>query len=148
LSDPNSDGWTVLIEVGSAYNKEKVPQPENSHAWFMRHTSTENIISFSAKMVWQGLQHATRSFLVHERDNQVLQTLLDLDQDGGKTFSPSHATAIAQWLALRASQRELIPMIIEAGKFLHMNGFDWVEDNLTPTQFVRTLPAMYRAWAR
>jgi hypothetical protein len=81
--------------------------------------------------------------MVHEGVYQVLQKLLDLDQDGKKRTSTSHATAIAHWLALWASQRELLP-IVEPGTFLNMDGFDWVDDNMIPIQFVGAV--LYGAW--
>lgn len=148
LSDPSSDGWTVIAGLHNAYYKEKVPVSERSIIWFLRLTSTEKIVACGAKSIWRALQHAVRAFLVHERDNKVLQKLLDLDQDWEKTISTSRATAIAHWLALRASQREVLPMIVEAGRFLHMDGFDWIDNNMTPTQFVRAVPVLYAAWTR
>jgi hypothetical protein len=148
LSDPTSDGWIVIGGLVKSYNKEKVPVSENSVNWILRLTSTEKIVAFGAKSIWHGLQHAVRAFLVHERDNQVLQRLLNLTESVKKAISASHATSIAHWLALRASQRELLPMIVEAGRFLRMDGFDWVEDGITPSQFVRALPVIYAAWAQ
>jgi hypothetical protein len=148
LSDPSSDGWTVITGLHNAYYKEKVPVSERSIIWLLRLTSMEKIVACGAKSIWGSLQHAVRAFLVHERDNQVLQKLLALDQDGKKRISASHATAIAQWLALRASQREVLPIIVEAGRILHMDGFDWIDDNMTPNQFVRALPVLYAAWTR
>jgi hypothetical protein len=147
LSDPTGDGWTVIGSLVKAYNKENVPVSSISVNWVLRLTKTEKIIAFGAKSIWDGIQHAVRSFLILEQDNQVLQQLLNLDNDTEKKISKSHATSIAHWLALRASQRELLPMVIEAGRFLHIDGFDWVDDQITPVQFSRALPVIYAAWA-
>jgi hypothetical protein len=147
LSDPTGDGWTVIGSLVKAYNKENVPVSDISVNWLLRLTQSEKIIAFGAKSIWDGIQHAVTSFLVHERDNRVLQQLLNLDSDTEKEISKSHATSIAHWLALRASERELLPMVIEAGRFLHIDGFDWVDDQITPVQFVRALPVIYAAWA-
>jgi hypothetical protein len=38
-------------------------------------------------------------------------------------------------------------MILDAGRFLHMKRFDWVKDDITPSQFVRTIPVIYAAWS-
>jgi len=147
LSDPGGDGWTVIGSLVKAYNKENVPVSEISVNWLLRQTKSDKIIAFGAKSIWHGLQHAVRSFLVLERDNQVLQQLLNLDNDTEKRINKSHAASIAHWLALRASQRQLLPMVVEAGRFLHIDGFDWVDDQITPVQFVRALPVIYAAWA-
>jgi hypothetical protein len=37
-------------------------------------------------------------------------------------------------------------MIVNAGSFLQMKGFDWMEDNLTHRQFLQALPSIYSAW--
>jgi hypothetical protein len=64
-----------------------------------------------------------------------------------KAISTTHAVAIGHWLAPRASERELLPMILDAGRFLHMKGFDWVEEDITPSQFLRKIPVIYAAWS-
>jgi hypothetical protein len=147
LSDPSDDGWTVHRELKKAYNKENVPVSKNSMSWLLRTTATEKFVAFGPKTVWHALQYAVRSFLVHERENQVLQRLLNRSESVKEMVSATHATSIAHWLALRASQRELLPMILEAGRFLHLRGFDWVEDDITPSQFVRALPVIYTTWS-
>ncbi|GAB1317073.1 hypothetical protein MFIFM68171_07283 [Madurella fahalii] len=147
LTDPSGDGWTVHAELKRAYNREKVPIPENSTSWLLRATAAEEFIAFGPKTIWSALQSSVRSFLVHERNEQMLQRLLGLSQEEKEKVSGSHATSIAHWLALRASERELLPMVIDAGRLCNIAGFDWVEDELTPSQFVRTLPVIYHSWA-
>jgi len=147
LTDPSGDGWTVHAELKHAYNKEKVPIPENSTSWLLRATATEEFISYGPKTIWSALQSAVRSFLVHERNEDMLQRLLGLCREKRKRVSRSHAASIALWLALRASQRDLLPMLIDAGRMLRIAGFDWVKDELTPRQFVRALPMVYHRWA-
>jgi hypothetical protein len=147
LSDPSGDGWTVHAELKKAYNKEKVPVSRNSISWLLRTTASEKLVAFGPKTVWHALQHAVRSFLVHERDNQFLQRLLNPSKEIEKGVSTSHAASLSHWLALRASQRKLLPMVVDAGRYLHLGGFDWVEDDITPSHFVKALPVIYTTWS-
>lgn len=147
LTDPSGDGWTVHAELKRSYNKEKVPIPENSVSWLLRATASEEFIVFGPKTIWTALQSSVRSFLVHERNEEMLQRLLGLSEKDRQSVNESHATCIAQWLALRASEGELLPMIVDAGRLCNITGFDWVQDELTPREFVRTLPVIYHAWA-
>lgn len=147
FSDPSGDGWTVHAELKRTYNKEKVPVSKNSITWLLRTTATEKFVAFGPNTVWNALQHAVRSFLVHEQNNQILHRLLNLSEGIKDTVKASHTTAIAHWLALRGSQRELLPMVLDAGRFLHLGRFDWVEDDITPSQFVKALPVIYATWS-
>lgn len=147
LSDPHADGWTVHAELKRAYNKEKAPVSRNSIMWLLRITASEKFVAFGPKTIWSAVQHAVRSFLVHERSNGVLQKLLDLQGNRANLISNSHATAFAHWFALRGSERELLPMVLDAGRFCQIQGFDWVEDDITPSQFIKALPVIYATWS-
>ena len=147
FSDPADDGWTVIGSLVNAYIKEKVPLSEASANWLVRLTSVETIVAFGPKSIWCALQGIVRAFLMHGRESQVHRRLLNLSQELEGKIGSSHAISLAYWLALRASQRELLPLVVEAGRFLHIDGFDWVEDELTPVQFIRALPVLYAAWA-
>ncbi|RYP46935.1 hypothetical protein DL768_006918 [Monosporascus sp. mg162] len=68
LTDPSGDGWTVHAELKRAYNRERVPIPENSISWLLRATAAEEFITFGPKTIWSGIQSSVRSFLVHERN--------------------------------------------------------------------------------
>ncbi|KAK4158896.1 hypothetical protein QBC43DRAFT_363022 [Cladorrhinum sp. PSN259] len=160
LSDPSGDGWTVITSLVKALNKESVPMTEISANWLLRLTGTELVVACGARTLWDGLQHAVRSFLSHQQDSQILLDLLELESAGGDAKGGCHAddhlgiemrslgTAMSHWLALRASQRELLPMIVEAGRFLKMESFDWIEDNITPREYVRGIPAIYNTWTK
>lgn len=39
-------------------------------------------------------------------------------------------------------------MIVEAGRFLKMESFDWVQDDITPRDYVRAIPAIYNTWTK
>jgi hypothetical protein len=147
LNDPSDDGWTIHAELKRSYDQEKVPIPQSSISWLLRTTATEEFVAFGPKTIWSAVQSTVRSFLVHERNEEMLSRLLGLGRQERKTFSRSHATSIAHWLALRAGGRELLPMVIDAGRLCHITGFSWVEDELTPSQFVKNLPVLYHTWA-
>jgi hypothetical protein len=155
LTDPSGDGWTVITSLVKALTKESVPMTEISANWLLRLTGSEPIVACGARTLWDGLQHAVRSFLAHQQDSQILVGLLK--RDGGDSGDAddtdnlgiemqSLVTAMSHWLALRASQRELLPMIVEAGRFLKMESFDWIDDNVTPRAYVRGLSAIYATW--
>ena len=174
LSDPAGDGWTVITSLVKALTKESVPMPDISANWLLRLTGSEPIVACGARTLWDGLQHAVRSFLSHQQDGQMLRILLELgDQGGGggggggeirdpgggkdggwnlhgevSVEMQSLVTAMSHWLALRASQRELLPMIVEAGRFLKMESFDWVQDGITPREYVRAIPDIYSTWTK
>jgi hypothetical protein len=152
LSDPSGDGWTVITSLVKALTKESVPMPEISANWLLRLTGSEPVVACGARTLWDGLQHAVRSFLSHQQDGQILRGML-LEEGrasggGGGIEMQSLVTAMSHWLALRASQRELLPMIVEAGRFLKMERFDWVDDSITPKEYVRAIPAIYGAWTK
>ncbi|RYP15611.1 hypothetical protein DL765_005590 [Monosporascus sp. GIB2] len=148
LTDASGDGWTVISSLVKAIKKESVPMNETSVNWVLRLTGTESVVAYGAKSVWDALQHAVRSFLSHEQDSQVLRGLLELQVGEQRAEMQSKITAMAHWLALRASQRELLPMVIEGGRLLKMEGFDWVDDKITPREYIRAQPAIYAAWSK
>ncbi|KAM7210787.1 hypothetical protein V8F06_013834 [Rhypophila decipiens] len=147
LTDPSGDGWTVHAELKRSYNREKVPIPENSISWLLRATASEPFVAFGPKTIWTALQSSVRSFLVHEQNEQLFQSLMGLSGEQKKNISNTRATSIAHWIALKASGRKLLSMVLDAGRWCNIKGFDWVEDDLTPNKFVKILPDIYHAWA-
>jgi len=147
ISEPNGDGWTVHSELKRTYNSEDVPVLQNSITWLLRTTADEPYVSFGPKTIWTAVQHAVRSFVVHEQHDQILHRLLGLADGSPSSISPSHAAAFAHWFALRASERELLPMVLNGGRFCQIQGFDWIEDDIKPGQFLKALPVIYAAWA-
>jgi hypothetical protein len=146
LADSNDEGWAVHEWLKRAYAKERVPISRNSITWLLYLTAKEEYVMFDARTVWCALQHATRSILGHERHDRILDRILELSGDEFAATSRTHANAIGFWLALRISARELLPMVVNAGSFLRMTGFDWVEDDITQTQFLKAFPGIYTAW--
>lgn len=168
ISDPSGEGWVVQNYLIKALNRERVPMTEICANWLLRSTGAELVVACGARTVWDGLQHAVRTFLSHQQDGQILLELLELkgkkkkrsngeeeeEEEGQGAIDDtgiemqSLVTAMSHWLALRASQRVLLPMIIEAGRLMKMARFDWIEDNITPREYVRTFPVIYSSWAK
>jgi hypothetical protein len=105
----------------------------------------EEYVDFSARNIWSALQHAMRSVLNPARHSNFLEQILSLSDDERLNLSKTHLVAPGSWLALRVSGRVVLPMVVNAGSFLQMKGFDWMEDNFTHLQFVQALPTIYSA---
>lgn len=146
VADADSDGWSVHDWLKRAYARERVPISRNSITWLLHFTMHEEYGGFSARNIWSALQHAMRSILNHARHSNYLQQILCLSKDEHSKVSRRHLDAIGSWLALRVSGRVVLPMVVNAGSFLQMKGFDWMEDNLTHKQFLQALPSIYSAW--
>jgi len=146
IADADSDGWTVHDWLKRAYARERVPISRNSITWLLHLTVNEEYVEFSARNIWSALQHAMRSVLNHARHSSYLEQILSLSRDERLKVSKRHLDALGSWLALRVSGRVVLPMVVNAGSFLQMKGFDWMEDNLTHKQFLQALPSIYSAW--
>lgn len=147
ISQPNGDGWIVHYELKKSYNRENVPLSQTSITWLLRATSAEKFVVCGPRTVWSCVQHAVRSFLVHEQSNQVLHRLLGLSEDSKVKICASRATAFAHWFALQGSGRELLPMVLQVGAFCQIRGFDWVSDDVTVAEYIKALPVLYATWA-
>lgn len=145
LTDPSGDAWTVHEWLKKTFAKERVPISRSSITWLLYATANEEFLEMNARIAWSGLQHAVRSILCHERYNCFLKQILALP-DGYKAISQRHLNAMGSLMALRVSGRALLPMVTAAGSFIRINGFDWVQDDMTHGQYLQALPAMYRAW--
>ncbi|OAG13564.1 hypothetical protein CC77DRAFT_1067776 [Alternaria alternata] len=146
IADADSDGWSVHDWLKRAYARERVPISRNSITWLLHLTVNEEYVEFSARNIWSALQHAMRSVSNHARHSNYLEQVLCLSREERSKVSKRHLDALGSWLALRVSGRVLLPMIVNAGSFLQMKGFDWMEDNLTHRQFLQALPSIYSAW--
>ncbi|KAF2132818.1 hypothetical protein P153DRAFT_174268 [Dothidotthia symphoricarpi CBS 119687] len=146
IADPDDDGWAVHEWLKKAYAKEKVPVSRNSIIWLLHLTAKEEYVVFGARTLWCGIQHAIRSLLNHERHSRSLNRILGLTDDDVEATSRTHADAIGLWLALGIGGRKLLPMVVDAGSFFQMKGFDWVEDDITQSQVLKALPGIYAAW--
>lgn len=146
LSEADSDGWLVHEWLKKAYATERKPISQNSITWLLHLTANEDYVEFSARNVWSALQHGVRSVLNHGRFGNVLQRVLRLSLEEQVNTSPRHIEALSAWLALRVNGRVLLPMAINAGSFLQMKGFDWIDDDLPHQQFLQVLPNIYAAW--
>ena len=124
LSEPESDGWVIISRLVQCYNKENVSVLENSVNWVLQFVPTDGMAQLGHQTVWDGLQHATRSLLVHEHQNNMLLSLLEIDSNHGETREKSKIQSIAHCLALRVCETHLLPMQREAGAFILKN--QWV----------------------
>ena len=150
FSDPTNDGWTIIRPLIKSLSKESTPLASNTIMWFLQQSKAENVITFGPRTIWHGLQHATRSFLHHTNEDEVLQRLGDPELDSSKKmFSKSHAISIARWVALRLTGRRNLPMLIIASSISHFEGFDWIGDGPEPDRpmLEKQLPFLYRTWS-
>jgi hypothetical protein len=105
------------------------------------------MVGFGPKTLWHGLQHAVRSFMDIAQKNKVVQSRLGLMVGGG--FPPSHAMAIALWIALLSTREKLLPFIIAGGCVWHMEGFDFdPESEVDPVQLAKQRPEIYYTWSK
>lgn len=146
LSDAASDGWLVHEWLKKAYATERKPISQNSITWLLHLTANEEYVEFSARNVWSALQHALRSVLNHGRFGNVLERILNLSDEEHENTSQRHIHSLGAWLSLRVNGRVLLPMVINAGSFLQMKGFDWIDDDMPHRQFLQALPNIYSAW--
>jgi len=129
---------------------EQSHMAETGVSWLLNQNQTESFIVFGANSVWHALQLAVRAFLIQEHDSQVVYRLLRLDKKHQNHKVQSHISAIGHWLAVRATERDLLPLLLQAGQFLGINGFDSSEDAdaISKRQFVQLLPYVYNGWAK
>jgi hypothetical protein len=146
LSDNGGDGWIVIDALLKAPNKERIPVSDMIVGWILNIADTDEYQLVRPKLVTLWLQRTVREFVAHERDHNMFRRLLISDGDIDVNINESHATSIAQWLSLRASQQEVLPIIIEAGRSLHLDGFDWVIDSITPTEYIRSSSNLFSIW--
>jgi hypothetical protein len=146
LSGTDSDGWVVHEWLKKAYAAERKPISQNSITWLLHLTANEEYVEFGTRNLWSGLQHAVRSVLNHGRFSKTLERILDLSAEELGDISRRQSDALGTWLALRVNGRVILPMIVSAGSFLQMRGFDWVDDVIPYDQFLQALPNLYAAW--
>lgn len=120
--------------------------------WTTRQLQPETFVAFDANAVWRGLQHAVRA-LLQEHETQVLHHLFHLDQEHQEIQDlkvQSHVSAIGHWMALRASERNLLAMVLQCGQHLRINGFDSFggAEAIGKRQLVLSMPDIFNAWAR
>ncbi|KAF2652831.1 hypothetical protein K491DRAFT_30399 [Lophiostoma macrostomum CBS 122681] len=147
ISDPQGDGWIVHYELKTACGKENGPISERSIIWLLRATADERFVAFGPDPIWSALQSAVRFFLVHDWRSGSLQRILSVPQHNTKNIKVSRAMAFGHWLALRGSESRLLPILLEAGRLCQIRGFDWVRDDITPGQFLKSLPVIYATWS-
>jgi len=150
ISELNADGWVVGHNLIASMAQEKVRMSETSVHWLYSQKQTEILVALGAGSVWHGIQQAVRAFLFEEHEKQVIRNLLRADQGKEGIEYQSHVRAIGHWLALRASERDLIPIAVQAAQFLQVDGFDPIPgvEGLGKRDLNRSLPLLYTTWAK
>jgi hypothetical protein len=147
LSEPNSEGWTIVGDLVSSFNQENTSVDSNSIIWFLTSLKTDSTVGFGPKTLWHGLQHAVRSFMNLAQKNMVVQSRFDLMVDG--RFPASYAMAIGYWIALLTAGKKLLPMILAGGSIWHMEGFDYDPDSeVDPIILAKQRPYIYSEWSK
>ena len=147
LSEPNSEGWTIVGDLVSSFNQESSAVHSNSIIWFLTSLKTDSMVGWGPKTLWHGLQHAVRSFVDMAQKNKVVQSQLNLMVD--RKFPESYAMAISYWIALLATGKELLPMIVAGGSIWHMEGFDYDQDaEVDPVVLAKMRPHIYTEWSK
>ena len=149
LSEPGDDGWTIIGPLIRTQHKETASLVTNSIMWFLQKFSTDNMIAFAPRTIWHGLQHALRAFLALTQEARVLQKLISLGVNTmNEMINGSHALSIARWMALRATGRHLLPMLMMAAALLHVEGYDWTGDGPEPSRPLveKQLPFLFSKW--
>lgn len=149
LSEFNGDGWVVGHNLIKSMALEECDMAETAVQWLYTQKRAETFIALSTNSIWHGLQQAVRGFLVEEHGRSVLRGLLQTNSQKVDARYQSQVSAIGHWLALRASQRELVPLVIQAAQCLRVDGFDPIPDmkNMTERDLNRLLPHIYTTWA-
>lgn len=147
MSEPNSEGWTLVEDLVNSFNQESVPVTSNTISWFFQAIKTESMVGFGPRTVWHGLQHALRSFIDMEHQKMVVKT--QLDQLVDSNFSTSYGMAIAYWVVLRVVVKKLLKLLLAAGSILHIEGYDYDHDTeVDPTILAKQLPIVYDTWCK
>lgn len=153
VSELNGDGWVVGHNLIASMGQEQSRMSETSVHWLYSHKQNDILVALGANSVWHGLQQATRAFLFEEHDNQVISHLLGsgikMGEEGGAEYQ-SHVASIGHWLALRASQRDLVPLAVQAAQLLQIDGYEPITATagFGKRDINRLLPALYSAWAK
>ena len=107
FSEPGDDGWTIIAQLSKSQNNENPSFASTSITWFLQQFSTDNTITFGPRTIWQGLQHASRTFPQLAPEQMVLQKLEDLGLNlSTNPTAPVQITLRAMWLAEQNCQSQ------------------------------------------
>jgi hypothetical protein len=149
ISELNGDGWVVGHNLIASMGQEKCRMSETSIHWLYGENCNEILVALGATTIWYGIQSAVRAFLFEEQENQIILKLLRAEEQGKTVEYESHAKSIGHWLALRASQRDMIPLAVQAAQLLQIHGYDPIPSaEFGKRDTNRLLPMLYSSWAK
>lgn len=152
MSELGGDGWVVGHNLIKHMSLEKCGMGDTAVQWVYTKKQSDNLVALGARSIWHGLQQAVRGFLVEEHGRAVIRGLLQTDANDRSMDAKwqTQVSAIGHWLALRASGRELLPVIVKACQFLQVDGFDPIPgmEGLGVRDLNRSLPTIYTTWAK
>jgi len=150
LTEAGSEGWFVIHSLVSSMSYENVPMQDTGVSWVLRTAEKGMLVGMGAPTIWDALQHAVRGALFHEQDRLCLRHHLGLDTKHPDLGVPSQVTAFSNMLAVGACAKMLLPLAIEAGVYIGVNGFDTRDEykRLSKRQYVRAIPELYVTWCK
>ncbi|KAH8695769.1 hypothetical protein GQ44DRAFT_832603 [Phaeosphaeriaceae sp. PMI808] len=150
VTELNGDGWIVGHNLIASMSQEQCNMSETAVNYLYTLKQNEILVALGANSVWHGLQQAIRGFLIEEHEHGVIGKLLSVELGKGHGGYQSQVRAIGHWIALRASQRDLIPIAIQAAQVLQVDGYDAFPgaEGMSKRDLNRTLPLLYSTWAK
>ncbi|KAK3389737.1 hypothetical protein B0H63DRAFT_507253 [Podospora didyma] len=150
LAESSGEGWFVIHALVSSMTYEKVPMKDTGVNWFLRKAESGMLVGFAPITIWDGLQHSVRGSLFHEHEHLSLHHHLGLDATDPKFGIASQVTALSNLFAVASCSRKLLPLLIEAGIGVGVNGFDAVEEHMLGgrRRLIRGLPEIYVTWCK
>ena len=150
ISEINGDGWVVGHNLIAHMAKEQTDMSQTSVHWVYSQKQAEILVSLGASSVWHGVQQAVRAFLHEENENKIIYQFLHSEKAKDDLVYQSHVSSLGHWLALRASQRDLLPVTMQACQFIQVAGFDPFPgmDGLGKRDLNRALPMIYKTWTK
>ncbi|KAK0620114.1 hypothetical protein B0T14DRAFT_566891 [Immersiella caudata] len=151
VSELHGDGWVVGHNLIKHMSLEECDMAETAVQWVYTKKQEEILVALGANSIWHGLQQAVRGFLVEEHGRAIVRSLLQKGGRMGDLRWHSRVNAIGHLLALRASGRKLLPLIVQACQCLQVDGFDPMPPeagSFGVRELNKSLPVIYTTWAK
>ncbi|KXX77094.1 putative ankyrin repeat protein L93 [Madurella mycetomatis] len=150
ITELNGDGWIVGHNLIASMSQEQCDMSKTAVNYVFALKQSDIMIALGAKSVWHGLQQAIRGFLIEEHMQDIAGKLVSAELGESPGSCQSRIRAIGHWLALRASQRDLVPLAIQAAQILQVQGYDPLpgSQDMERRDLNRKLPLIYTMWAK